>query len=140
MTTKTITLTELREKTESKLRFAREDGATLDAAKAYESFLRDLESLELSSAPLDRVYTTEEVAERLRVTAQTVTEYCRARRFQAPSGATFPSAYRTSGDSGPWRVPAAALVYFIMQQSEPDPVPGTQRDGFEDLEPFLKAG
>jgi hypothetical protein len=140
MTTKTITLTELREKTEAKLRFAREDGATLDAAKAYESFLRDLECLELCSAPLDQVYTTEEVAERLRVTAQTVTEYCRTGRFQAPPGATFASAYRTSGDSGPWRIPASALVYFIKQQSGPDPVTGAERDDFEDFEPFLIAG
>lgn len=140
MATETITLTELLEKTETKLRFAQEDGAMLDAARTYAAFLEDLQRLDVCSAPADTVYTTEEVARRLKVTPQTVSEYCRAGRFQAPPQATFASAYRTSGDSGPWRVPASAVIHFIKQQSEPTTNAGTEPDDFEDFAPFLKAG
>lgn len=140
MATDTLTLNELLEKTATKLRFAQEDGAMLDAEKTYTAFMEDLQRLAFSSAPADTVYTTEEVARRLKVTAQTVTEYCRAGRFQAPPQATFASAYRTSGDSGPWRVPASAVMYFIKQQSEPNPVTGNEPDAFADLAPFLRAG
>lgn len=87
---------------------ARETGQLLDGAKTYRAFATKLRELDWSSPPADRAYTTAEAGKRLGVTSETVAGYCSKKQFKG--------AYRTSGATGPWRIPARDLATFIQSR------------------------
>ncbi len=100
-----VTLAELR----SKLATRREDYARLrahvDAAVLLGEVLELLERVDGTETAPGRDLTTRETAALLGLANhRTVEQYCRAGRL--------PGAYKTSGETGDWRVPAAAIEAF----------------------------
>lgn len=92
----------------ARLAAQRADAARL-RRQADESALLDdvialVEQLDGRDIHQGRDLTTREVAEELGLDNITIERYCRTNRF--------PGAYKTSGETGDWRIPPAALDVF----------------------------
>ena len=74
--------------------------ATAPVAAGYRCVVEDLQMIGSDIGP-DRVLTTNEAAKYLRNSPKTIRKWIGAGRF--------PGAYRTSGDTGRWRIPASEL-------------------------------
>ena len=103
-----MTLESLIRDCERRYRDALETGGLLDAAKTWASMADKLKQVQISAPPEDEAWTTAKVGRKLSVTAETVAGYC--------TQGLFPNAYRTNGDSGPWRIPPADVTAYIRSR------------------------
>lgn len=81
--------------------------AQVDAAALLGEILDLLERVDGAEAVAGRDLTTREAAALLGLDSRTIERYCRAGRL--------PGAFKTSGETGDWRVPAAALEAFRIR-------------------------
>lgn len=127
-----MTLESLIRDCERRYQDALETGARLDAAKTWASMADKLKKVQLGAPPQDEAWTTAKVGRKLSVTAETVAGYCKQ--------GLFPNAYRTNGDSGPWRIPPADVTAYIRSRK-----PGASGDSgtdendlIDELDDFLE--
>ena len=79
--------------------------AQVEATALLDEVIAILERVDGTETAAGRDLTTRETAARLGLANhRTVEQYCRAGRL--------PGAYKTSGETGDWRVPAAAIETF----------------------------
>lgn len=89
--------------------------AQVDAAALLGEVIEQLERVDGTETVGGRDLTTRETAELLGLANhRTVEHYCRAGRL--------PGAYKTSGETGDWRVPAAAIDAFRSRAGTRTPV------------------
>ncbi len=93
-----MTRAELRAEWQRRKAEALETGATAPVAQLADVFLRQLEQLDGHDSAV-RLMTTAEAATVLSVSEKTIRSWCGRRRF--------PSATKTSGRNGDWRIPAS---------------------------------
>jgi hypothetical protein len=142
MTDTRLTLDALRSKLELKLAMAREDGARVDATRAYEGFLADLDRLRMPHGGEEAgevALTTEEVARRLGLRdPETVARYCREGHFAPRAGDDFTAAFQLDGPRSPWRVPTAVLgAYLRRRDRTADELPDAG-DPLDEFDAFLR--
>jgi len=95
-----MTLAELLAIYEDRRRVAEQEGSQAPVSGVYAVVLNELTNLDGIDAA-GRWYDTQQAADVLSLSTKTVRRWC--------NGGRFPSAHRTGGASGEWRIPALEI-------------------------------